>query len=231
MILIIKEKIRPIMIGMIPASFILIGGIAYVLKTFAILPTNPVTQWSVHIGAVFMLIFFSIAIADRINTMRKELALFAGHLEVKVEERTAELKSAIEALTATNVMLTETRNALWGEMELAKKLQTVLLPKGPAIPGYHITAHMKPAAEVGGDYYDIINEEGRDWLVIGDVSGHGVPAGLIMMMAQTAIRTAIRMNPDLPPSRLLSVINGILTGNIKRLDENRYMTITVFRIS
>jgi histidine kinase len=92
--------------------------------------------------------------------------------------------------------------------------------------GYQIAAYMQPAEQVGGDYYDVINAEGRDWLVIGDVSGHGVPAGLIMMMAQTAIHTAVRQNPDLAPSRLLSVINSTITSNMRQLGEDKYMTIT-----
>ena len=50
---------------------------------------------------------------------------------------------------------------------------------------------MVPASTVGGDYYDIIRTDGSDWVLIGDVSGHGVTAGLTMMMIQTAIRTVV----------------------------------------
>nr|HPI23060.1 SpoIIE family protein phosphatase [Spirochaetota bacterium] len=119
------------------------------------------------------------------------------------------------------------RDQLWGEMQLAKKIQTVLLPDRPEIEGFQIAAYMQPADEVGGDYYDIINVDGLDWLVIGDVSGHGVPAGLIMMMVQTAIHTALAGKPNLKPQRLLSHINQVVTANIKKLNEDKYMTITV----
>lgn len=134
----------------------------------------------------------------------------------------------MEELEASNEALVQTRDALWGEMELARKIQTVLLPCEPAMNDYDVTAYTKPADEVGGDYYDIINAGGRDWLVIGDVSGHGVTAGLIMMMAQTAIHTTLEQNPEIPPSRLLTLINRVITGNIKMMSENKYMTITVF---
>jgi len=51
----------------------------------------------------------------------------------------------------------KSRDALWGEMELAKKIQTVLLPSNPAMRNFQISGHLAPADEVGGDYYDIIN--------------------------------------------------------------------------
>ncbi|MCP4137077.1 MAG: SpoIIE family protein phosphatase [bacterium] len=123
--------------------------------------------------------------------------------------------------------LEQTKNKLWSEMELAYKIQTVLLPKKPNIPGYEIAAYMEPASEVGGDYYDIINQEETDWIIIGDVSGHGVPAGLIMMMVQTAIHAVVNQNKNLNPSQLLDAINKTITDNIQQLDEDKYMTITV----
>jgi serine phosphatase RsbU (regulator of sigma subunit) len=122
------------------------------------------------------------------------------------------------------------RDALWGEMELAKKIQTVLLPEKPAISGFEITTYMKPAEEVGGDYYDIINVEGRDWIVIGDVSGHGVSAGLIMMIVQTAIKMVLAQNPDIEPSKLLTLINSTIARDMKKISEDKYMTITVLAL-
>ncbi len=126
-----------------------------------------------------------------------------------------------------NNEIVEARDALWGEMELAKKIQMKLLPELPAMNDYEIAAYMEPADEVGGDYYDIINVGGYNWIIIGDVSGHGVPAGLIMMMTQTAIHIALAQNPEVAPDKLLSIINSTISRNIERLGENKYMTITV----
>lgn len=137
---------------------------------------------------------------------------YAENLEKMVQERTEELKKA--------------RDALWSEMELARKMQTILIPLEPAIPGYEITGYMMPAEMVGGDYYDIINADGFDWVVIGDVSGHGVPAGIIMMMVQTSIHTVLAGKPGIRPSALLDQINGVITDNIKKLNEEKFMTIT-----
>jgi len=115
-------------------------------------------------------------------------------------------------------------------MELTKKIQTSLLPAQPRIAGYEMAVHIAPAAQVGGDYYDIINCPGIDWVVIGDVSGHGVPAGLVMMMAQTAIRTLLRNDPDVEPHRLIEAMNGVLHENMKKFAEDKYMTLTVIAV-
>lgn len=122
------------------------------------------------------------------------------------------------------------RDALWGEMALAKKIQTALLPEDPAMEGYEISAYMEPADEVGGDYYDVIQAAGRNWLVIGDVSGHGVPSGLVMMMAQTSIHSVLYQNPDIPPADLLTAVNRVITENIQNLGEDKYMTINVLAL-
>ena len=151
--------------------------------------------------------------AAAIKTAKEKIDDYTNNLEKMVSDRTAKLEKAMDAL--------------WGEMQIAKKIQTVLLPKSPLISGYEIAAHMAPADEVGGDYYDVINAAGRDWLVIGDVSGHGVPAGLIMMMVQTAIHVTLSQHPDLPPAELLTVINRTIADNIRQLAEDKYMTITV----
>jgi len=134
----------------------------------------------------------------------------------------------ITEIKTTTQALVEARDALWGEMRLAKKIQTILLPVDPVLPGYEVTVHMTPADEVGGDYYDIINVSGINWVVIGDVSGHGVPAGLVMMMLQTSIKTVLYKNPHTLPSKLLSDINRVLTDNIRSLGEDKFITVTIF---
>jgi serine phosphatase RsbU (regulator of sigma subunit) len=191
----------------------------------------------------YLILFFAILFGSvRFNSNR--LIIAKKRLEKIVFERTAELikqrdkisvqKEEIEIyagnLVNINQQLSEARNALWGEMILAKKIQTVLLPTKLDIPGYEISAYMKPADEVGGDYYDIINRHDHNWVVIGDVSGHGVSAGLIMMMVQTAIRTALDKYSHHEPNEILEWINRIIFENIQKLGEQKYMTITLMSL-
>jgi serine phosphatase RsbU (regulator of sigma subunit) len=132
-------------------------------------------------------------------------------------------------LNLTNHELLEARDALWGEMELAKKIQTVLLPEKPSVRGCEISTYMSPAAEVGGDYYDIINAGDADWIAIGDVSGHGVSSGLIMMMAQASINTIVVQNQDIEPSEILRAVNRTIAKNIKQIDEEKFMSIILLK--
>jgi sigma-B regulation protein RsbU (phosphoserine phosphatase) len=68
------------------------------------------------------------------------------------------------------------------------------------------------------------------WLTIGDVSGHGVPAGLVMMMAQTAIRTALKTHGQGNPKQVLEIANAILYDNIKKMGEDKYMSLTLLSV-
>ena len=127
--------------------------------------------------------------------------------------------------------LKRARDALWGEMEIAKHIQTALLPSAKQVNGYDVAALMQPADEVGGDYYDLVETpHGEAWVCIGDVSGHGVESGLIMMMTQTSIFTAINRAPDQKPSDVLNEANVVLKKNISRLGGERYVTCMAMRL-
>ena len=128
------------------------------------------------------------------------------------------------------IELKKTRDALWSEMELAKRIQTALLPDKKKIEGYEIAATMSPAKEVGGDYYDVIETpKGEKWITIGDVAGHGVDSGLIMMMAQTSILSTINNGSGASPSEILKKVNGVMRENLARLGSDHYMTMMAIR--
>jgi len=147
-------------------------------------------------------------------------------------QATTELQDANANLERSRAELKDARDALWGEMEVAKRIQTSLLPENRRVGAYDIAAKMMPAAEVGGDYYDIIQAgEDRNWVAIGDVSGHGVESGLVMMMTQTSIMSLVRENPRLSPAEVFHAVNDVLLENISRLRATRYMTLNVVRLA
>jgi len=142
----------------------------------------------------------------------------------------AELVQANASLDRSRQELKEARDALWGEMELATRIQTALLPKDQHAAGYEVAARMRPAAEVGGDYYDIIHTGDRRWVAVGDVSGHGVESGLVMMMTQTIIISVLRERPDYGPAQAFAAVNAALWENLSRLGTARYMTLNLVRL-
>lgn len=137
-----------------------------------------------------------------------------------------------EELRAARATAEQAARELWSEMDLARKIQTVLLPTAPELAGYDVAAVMAPASSVGGDYYDIFDTDGGRWVLIGDVSGHGVPAGLVMMMARTAIRVAaftLGRTGTLAPSTLVATVNQLLRESIRKMGDD-YMTLTALRV-
>ncbi len=145
-----------------------------------------------------------------------------SHVRYKLVRREFDLREELQVA----------RDALWSEMELAKRIQTALLPDKENLRGYNIAATMYPAREVGGDYYDIIETSNDDkWVTIGDVSGHGVDSGLIMMMAQTSILSIIQNNKFSKPSAVLGSVNTIIRENISRMGSDHYMTLMAIRLN
>jgi len=116
------------------------------------------------------------------------------------------------------------------ELEIARRIQTSILPSDPALDGLEIAAAMVPADDVGGDYYDVQPAFDGGWITIGDVSGHGLDAGLVMMMVQSAASAISAARASTSPSELLALLNGVLYDNIaRRLSRRDYVTLTVLR--
>jgi hypothetical protein len=96
------------------------------------------------------------------------------------------------------------------ELEVARQLQSELLPRrAPELLGYRLAHSYRTANEVGGDYYDFHPlPDGRLVLVIGDASGHGMAAGLLMAIANATLKTALDLDTD--PVRVLALLNRAL---------------------
>lgn len=84
------------------------------------------------------------------------------------------------------------------ELNAAQKIQQDLLPKeAPQIQGLQVTAKTRPASEIGGDTFDFYIQDQRNLMYIGDSTGHGVPAGIVMVMVDTLIETFMDLNDQL----------------------------------
>jgi serine phosphatase RsbU (regulator of sigma subunit) len=267
-----------------------------------------------------------------------------------VDERTEEIVRQKIQIEQQRDQLQIAKNALWEEMELAKRIQTVLLPESPSIPGYELAVLMKPGQDIGKDFFDVIEVRGewlvgspqRDkspagingqwldakrenideevekdcrggaclhpdseravekdgepcrggscarpkdsgqpqradfctndsvenrerahaitpnnsrtptadpgqpqgfaptdpsplypshWLTLGHVSAEGIPAGLITMMVQTAMRTALEKFHGQPCQSILENVNTVIEKNIGNLGEEKSLSLTVMKIS
>ncbi len=124
------------------------------------------------------------------------------------------------------------RERLEKELELARQIQVGILPRQLAAEGLELTAAMTTAAEVGGDYYDVLPVDGGCWVGIGDVSGHGVTSGLIMLMVQSVIAALVAKDPDASPRDAVTILNRVLFENIRhRLIKDDFVTLSLFRVT
>lgn len=103
------------------------------------------------------------------------------------------------------------------EMELARRVQISLLPKDPPkMPGLELWAASRPALHVGGDFFDFITQPDQQLtLVVGDLSGKGFPAALLMSMTRTVIRSETHGNST--PEHILAETNRELYEDFNRL--------------
>jgi PAS domain S-box-containing protein len=143
-------------------------------------------------------------IEDEVRQLNKEL-------EKRVTERTEQLKSAM----AKQQEVARQRERIEQELRVARLIQQTFLPtSAPELGGYQIAAYYRPAREVGGDFYDFLElEDGRLGLVVGDASGKGIPAALVMANTRSVLRT-IAQGGDIAPGQVLEEANEILYPDI-----------------
>ena len=107
------------------------------------------------------------------------------------------------------------RERIEQELRVARRIQQASLPKGvPTLEGWQISPYYQPAREVGGDFYDfLLLSEGRLGLVVGDATGKGVPAALVMSTTCGMLRLAAQ-SPYSSPGEMLQRVNEALYPNI-----------------
>lgn len=148
-------------------------------------------------------------------------------LEQRVAERTAELQQANAQISELNHRLSAENLRMGAELAITKRLQRMVLPREhelAQIPHLDISGFMEPASEVGGDYYDVLQQDGRVLIGIGDVTGHGLESGVLMLMAQMAVRTLIA-NEETDSVQFLTAMNRAIHENVKRMDSDRNLTL------
>ena len=111
-------------------------------------------------------------------------------------------------------------------LQFAKEIQQRFYSIKSDLPGFDISGAAYPAADTGGDYFDfIIQPDGCVYLVIGDVSGHGFGAALVMAETRAYMRSLAKFNSD--PGSLLNNINHFLADD---LESSQYVTLTAVRL-
>ena len=151
---------------------------------------------------------------SQFKEMEKKLLANALELEDKVKART-------EELYVQNQELVRVRQETEMELDMAKQVQQGMLPKVlPRIEGYEVAAAYAPTGKVSGDFYDFIRlDHDHLFMLMTDVSGHGVPAALVTAMAKMAFDRHVKQG--MPVAQILTNVNVDLCAAI---NTDHYLT-------
>jgi phosphoserine phosphatase RsbU/P len=139
------------------------------------------------------------------------IQVFAGHAATALERRR---------------LLDEARQSqqFAAAFETARGIQVGLLPQQlPTVPGYRLAALWQPAEFVSGDYYDWLQlPDGRLAIVVGDVSGHGIGAALLMASVRAMLHVLVRTHST--PEAILSLLHEGLVADLR---DSRFITLVM----
>lgn len=158
---------------------------------------------------------YVISKADVINLFVQDAALAFDLVQLCIKRFTENLRAETEA-----------KERMLSELRIAHDIQVSMLPRVfPPFPDrmeFELFATMEPAKEVGGDFFDFfLIDTDRLGLVIGDVSGKGIPAALFMAICKTLLKT--EASRGIPPADVLDRVNQLLIP-----DNEMMMFVTVF---
>ena len=168
-------------------------------------------------------------LAHSFNRMTSQLKSAFETLEDKVRERTADLAGANQQITRLNEQLKHENLRMSAELDAARQIQQLILPRSEelaSVDGLDIAGYMEPADEVGGDYYDVLQSGGVVTIGIGDVTGHGLESGMLMLMTQTVVRTLQQIREE-NPVKFLDTLNRTIYANIQRMNTDKNLTLAI----
>ncbi len=162
------------------------------------------------------------------------VTLLGNTIGLQLMLRTALFAAIVYAVLRYAIDYRTRQNALEREYQNAREVQQVLVPEAlPSVPGFNLASAYKPAREVGGDFFQILPMEGGGALiVIGDVSGKGMPAAMTVSLLVGTVRTLAHYTRS--PGEILTAMNyrmlnrsagGFTTCLVVRVDADGKLTI------
>ncbi len=187
---------------------------------------------AVYVAALAVAFVLVGSIARNVNRLtRATEAVARGDFSVRVHSKSrdqiGDLARSFDGMAdSIQRLLVETaqKERLESEIAIARTIQQKLLPPPEArLEGVSVLAHFAPVAEIGGDYYDHLPmPDGRVAFALGDVSGHGLPTGLLVAMAKAGLSTLIDAGHE--GGELFARLNELIH---RSTDPRHYMTLVV----
>ncbi len=179
-----RKEVILLLIGFAPVIIcVFIDLFVHVVFTMSTMPFFTIYGWQASITA------FLLILAERYTQARRQAEFLSEKLEIEVNQRTKELAEA-------NKKLEVEHNQTVRDIDLATHVQRSFYPQEVSVKnGWEIAVYFKPLSGVSGDLYDFyIFDEKLSGLGLFDVSGHGIAAGLVTMLAKNIIFNTYRDN-------------------------------------
>ena len=194
---------------------------------FLVLVSIVLGVYAVALAIAFVLVG---SIARNVNRLTRATAAvargdFSERVHSKSRDQIGDLARSFDGMADSIQRLlldTARKERLESEIAIARTIQHKLLPPPEArLDGVSVLAHFEPVAEIGGDYYDYVQiPDGRLGFALGDVSGHGLPTGLLVAMAKAGLSSLIEAGHD--GGELFARMNDLIH---RSTDPRHYMTL------
>ncbi|MBW8051601.1 MAG: SpoIIE family protein phosphatase [Cytophagales bacterium] len=210
---------RPARYYVIAWAVLVTGGLTYALKQYGILPRLFITEYGMQFGSTIEVILLSLALADRINILKKEKEeaqdKAMDKLEEKVKERTAEVVKQKEIIEVKNKDITDS-------IRYAKEIQETILPKvekiAEILPESFIL--FKPKDIVSGDFYWAAQTKNNKVIwVAADCTGHGVPGAFMSIMCYTLLNEVVKDKDITEPAQILDELKMHIINELNQSGE------------
>ena len=219
--------------GFLPAKYFtiawsvfLIGGLLTALRSLGTLPHNFFTVYSIQIGSAMEVILLSLALADRISTLRKEVAEKA--LEKERLEKAKEIEQKefmenqnklLEVMVAERTrILVEQNKQITDSIRYAQRIQKAILPSKQQIvrsfPESFI--YFKPRDIVSGDFYWFAEKDNKTVVAVVDCTGHGVPGAFMSMIGNTLLNQIVLERGITRPAEILNQLHEEIRFALKQ---------------
>ncbi len=133
----------------------------------------------------------------------------------------------VEEINAEQQRLRGENIRMSADLELSRRLQHMFLASGndlQQLERLEVAGFTEPAHSTGGHYYHLLKESDGVHIGIGDITGHGLEGGVLMLMTQTAIRTLIDRG-ETDPVAFLTTLNRVICSNTKHVNMNNPLTL------
>ncbi|MGI0481069.1 SpoIIE family protein phosphatase [Geminocystis sp. CENA526] len=168
-----------------------------------------------------------------IQTEITERKILEKNLEKIVDIRTQELAKANEEISLLNQRLCSENILMSDKLKIIHEMQQLILPKNEElqqIKSLDIVGYMQPMDEVGGDYYDVLEYDNVVTIGIGDVTGHGLESGMLMLMTQASICT-LKQRGETNPTQILNTLNKAIYHNVQRMKSEKNLSLVILNYS